>query len=123
MRTHLRYCAPLHALSVVAICLSTALMVSCEGTAADGSNRGAACQTAAYAKCERPLTCNLAFTDTDLCADLLVRQCCANSETCDDTLSADMATQFAQCTSALRVQVCEDAASTPAACMGLSAGL
>lgn len=113
MRTYILSCASL---------LGAILALSCTEIGTD-ANRGAACQTAAYAKCERTLTCNLTFTDTDLCADLLVQQCCENSESCDDTLSADMATQFAQCTSALRVQVCEDAAMTPAACMGLSAGL
>ena len=91
---------------------------------ADGeANRGAACQTAGYAKCERTLTCNLTFTDTDQCAELLVQQCCGNADTCDDTLSAQVSAQFDACTTALRVQACDEAMSTPAACMGLSAGL
>lgn len=102
--------------------MSALLCLSCEGIG-DDANRGAACQTAAYAKCERTLTCNLTFTDTDLCAELLVRQCCEDADTCGDTLSAQMAAQFDACTAALRVQACEDAAMTPAACMGLSAGL
>ena len=98
-------------------------MTGCDELLTDGGNRGAACQAAADAKCERTLTCNLTFTDPDLCADLIVRQCCETSGTCDDTLSADMSAQFDACTSALRVQACEDAAMAPAACMGLSAGL
>lgn len=122
MRTLFRPPAPLRTVTLAAACLSAMLALSCEGTD-EGDNRGAACQTAAYAKCERTLTCNLTFTDTDQCARLLVQQCCGNSETCDDTLSAEASTQFTQCTSALRVQACEDAAMSPAECVGLSAGL
>lgn len=85
-----------------------------------GLTHGAACRSAGAAQCQKPLECNLGFTDAELCTDLIVQNCCGEAGTCERGISADLLVQFRQCEADLQAQPCAQADQPPASCVALS---
>lgn len=98
----------------------TLILFACDDGGGSSGTRGAACRSAAVARCQKTLDCNLGFTDIELCTQLIVNRCCEDDETCDDGLSGSAQAGFRQCEADLSAQPCAQAATPPAACVVLS---
>jgi len=100
--------------------LAVALAVACGGAAGTATDLGQACEQVARAGCMRSLTCNLTFTDPDLCADNAVHTCCESDGVCGERLDRDQAARWATCATDLEAQPCDQVqAGPPASCASL----
>jgi hypothetical protein len=94
------------------------------GNDAGATLRNDACQALGVATCDRALTCNLTFTDRDLCIHTFVSSCCESAGTCGEKLAADEAEHYAKCTSDVDSAQCAGFGSPPPpSCDGLWGGL
>lgn len=79
---------------------------------------GESCTRVAAAGCDQALTCNLTFTNRDLCIDNAVNNCCGAGG-CDEAQDADEGSNWATCADDISAQPCEQAGTPPASCVGL----
>lgn len=93
-------------------------------TAAGPATLGAACELVARAACVRRLTCNLTFTDEDLCTERAVETCCEDGDACDDAIPEDDRSDWTTCADAVETADCETFDQAPPdACDGLEDAL
>lgn len=96
--------------------------VTSEDSGAGVQTRGEGCELAGRAQCMRALTCNLTFTDLELCTSGAVDACCADAGTCEQTTDDATAQRWLACTQALENQACEDVGTAPEVCQPLAVG-
>ncbi len=88
------------------------------------NTREGGCESIGRAFCDRSLTCNLTFTDRELCTERFVVTCCEDNNNCGQELSPDETTQYNQCSTAVQNAQCEGFPNPiPAVCDGLESGI